>query len=554
MNEGLYRQDKKAGLEHSHAGGNTGSGADGLARTHVVTLLGYLMTRREDDGCGGDGSTRLENTVQTRMKEIVRHRQRNLLRRSQNDKIIKRVVADATESLQRASKVANKGTDKFENTCISADDVVVGGDSMLQVFSQGDEGISGTELPSVKRPLLEITGADFPRIKRTRVELARCNNMSHVLGYSNVATINKYNQIIGEKIRMKNSVKKSINGDIPVASQLLGLSIESGWIIINRSKSVQRKNLKKLRSHCYIVSKNQELRFLKAIDYASLFRLEGKEIVHEPHKFSVAFKNEKLVNRICSDDNMSKVTKCFENGEICLPNHASENEKVRYLLFEKAERDLDKLMATKQIDPVTQMVALRDAFEGIWQLHNSNIAHQDLKPANILDFGSNSFKVCDLGRSTIKDKPFYNKKCLRLGSKTISPPEILYEPKSDFIDYSFEVRRFGVDYFSLGSLTAFLFAGTDVNSLLYDAIGDDYHYSSKKRNYQEVLVILKRRFSRVIDELYENLPIETKDFFIKLIQEFCEPDFCERARKFQQFDKRFLKYYIKGINKLIENA
>ena len=63
---------------------------------------------------------------------------------------------------------------------------------------------------------------------------------------------------------------------------------------------------------------------------------------------------------------------------------------------------------------------------GLQQIHGQGIAHQDLKPSNVLVFNGNNSKIGDFGRSAYKGHipPHENNNVA--GDLTYAPPELLY--------------------------------------------------------------------------------------------------------------------------------
>ena len=99
MNEGLYRQDKKAGLDHSHAGGNTGSGADVLARKFAAERGGCTMEEDVVDG----GCVIKELTCGEVLEGIEREELKGVVQMSQCGEVMK-VVKGNTEVMNEHCK------------------------------------------------------------------------------------------------------------------------------------------------------------------------------------------------------------------------------------------------------------------------------------------------------------------------------------------------------------------------------------------------------------------------------------------------------------------
>ena len=100
---------------------------------------------------------------------------------------------------------------------------------------------------------------------------------------------------------------------------------------------------------------------------------------------------------------------------------------VPYLTFELADGNIKHYVKFQNdLDFSWKLKSLHDVANGLQQLHNIEIIHQDVKPSNILQFRDDS-KLTDLDRSKCKSKKGpYDNYCFS-GDKTYAPIEIYKE-------------------------------------------------------------------------------------------------------------------------------
>ena len=84
---------------------------------------------------------------------------------------------------------------------------------------------------------------------------------------------------------------------------------------------------------------------------------------------------------------MSRVVTAIADGSVTV-NIGGTSEVVQYLIFEKADGDARSFLnASSAFDLAWSLRALHHVTVGLRQMHQSRMAHQDLKPSNVLLFG-----------------------------------------------------------------------------------------------------------------------------------------------------------------------
>lgn len=96
-----------------------------------------------------------------------------------------------------------------------------------------------------------------------------------------------------------------------------------------------------------------------------------------------------------------------------------------FIMFELADGDVRKVIAkASQIDDAWRFNVLHDVAVGLQQLHSKKIAHQDLKPSNVLLFDAEKrgAKIGDLGRASIMGTGASHDQMTIAGAKSYAPP------------------------------------------------------------------------------------------------------------------------------------
>jgi len=187
--------------------------------------------------------------------------------------------------------------------------------------------------------------------------------------------------------------------------------------------------------------------------------------------------------------------------------------------------------ANADLDIAFALRTLHHASVGLSQLHRVNVAHQDLKPSNVLVFRGAGSKVGDLGRAWAKDMPAPHdeaKPCA--GDLTYAPPELLYQQ----ISSDDRVRRFACDMYQLGSLAVFIFTRAHMNALLFSHIAPVHNHNAWGGTYADVLPYVQAAFAETMAEFKGRLPDRMKsgrleDELVLVVSQLCEPDPSKRG-------------------------
>jgi eukaryotic-like serine/threonine-protein kinase len=181
------------------------------------------------------------------------------------------------------------------------------------------------------------------------------------------------------------------------AEQLLGLTLDKDWKVIEKIATPPGATGGYF-SVCYIVeAKDGTKAFLKALDFSKA--LEEADPARFLQAMTEAYNFERDLLAKCNESKMDRVLKAIGDGSVRIPE-AGAVGAVQYLIFELADKDVRLHLAlSKAIDTAWKLRCLHHVATGLLQLHLVGIAHQDLKPSNVLVFDEKSSKVGDLGRA-----------------------------------------------------------------------------------------------------------------------------------------------------------
>lgn len=300
-------------------------------------------------------------------------------------------------------------------------------------------------------------------------------------------------------------------------TRLEGQTLTNGWIV---GPMMKRPDYATggCFSHGYTVTHpDGRTGFLKVIDYSHAMRHPDPALIL--NSMTQAFLFERKLCELCTKKSMTRVVRAIDAGTMRLDS--GFHNVMQYLIFELAEGDVRKhLTVIKSFDDAGALRALHHTCTGLFQLHNSGIAHQDLKPSNMLHFKDEVWKVADLGRASSLGHNAPHDGFPFAGDAGYAPPELLYGQGSD----DWAPRRFGCDAYLLGSMILFMFTGAGMTAQLVDQIDPRLHYTMWGGSYEEVLPYLRDAFGRSLRTAHAALPEHSRDDLLEMISQLCDPD------------------------------
>ena len=187
------------------------------------------------------------------------------------------------------------------------------------------------------------------------------------------------------------------------AHQLAGKELDRGWKVIERIKPPERFS-GGWNSVSYLVQSTAgEQAFLKAFDYRS--HLTTSEPAEETYKVTKAYLYERDMLLQCQGKGLNHIVRILDHGKKRLDDN-DPFSLVQYLILEKADTDIRPFVGHKEKSKLAwTLKMMHQATVATQQLHSKNIAHQDIKPGNLLVFNRAMVKLGDLGSSTQLGNP-----------------------------------------------------------------------------------------------------------------------------------------------------
>ncbi len=304
------------------------------------------------------------------------------------------------------------------------------------------------------------------------------------------------------------------------ASQLLGMTLDGGWKVISPSTSLKHGTGGNFSVGYIVQNEDGREAFLKALDYSSALRAPDPARALEA--LTKAFNFERDVLSKCRG--LDRVVTALADGSVHVSGAAEG--VVQYLIFELAAGDVRaKATISKSFDLAWALRSTHHVATGIRQLHSREIAHQDLKPSNVLVFPDNVSKVSDLGRAAYKGHIPPHDVFTYAGDPTYAPPELRY----GYTDPDWNKRRLGCDAYLLGSMVVFFFTGVGMTSLIEAELQPGHSWRVWGGTYQEVLPYVRTAFTNVVIKFeneiisqYDNSVL--RDDLSEVVKQLCEPD------------------------------
>lgn len=306
------------------------------------------------------------------------------------------------------------------------------------------------------------------------------------------------------------------------AERLLGLELTNGWKVIkhlSRSRLVTGGNF----SSGYVVEREGKRGFLKALDYTRAIRS------HDAAKALASLTNAYIFERDlcikCRNRSLDRVVHALDDGSIEV-DAGEPFSKVQYIIFELADGDIWTRLSG-DFDDAFALRTLHQLATGLKQLHGAGVAHQDVKPSNLLMFGAQSVKLADLGCAASKGEIAPRDGLPVAGDPVYAPPEFLY---GYFNSTNWEARRTGCDVYHLGSMLVFLYTTVGMTTLLAKHIDPAYSHTNFKGSFDVLEPFIIDAFGRAIDEFEASISaVDFRPELISIVKQLCHPNPSKRG-------------------------
>jgi eukaryotic-like serine/threonine-protein kinase len=290
--------------------------------------------------------------------------------------------------------------------------------------------------------------------------------------------------------------------------------------------------------------------FLKALDFSKA--LSAADPLKAMSILTNLVNYEQNLLEICRSKRLSRIVSLIDSG-----NYPASNGgiiPVPYFIMELASGDIyNQLDFSQKIDHLLNLQILHSISAALFQLHYNGIAHQDLKPSNILIIEKSPHKLGDLGRADLRSQPPPYAIMDFAGDPSYAPPEALY--KSVHQDWIF--RRIASDAYQLGSMIVFLYTQLNMTAVMKNHISPKHDWNNWTQTYREVLPYLYVALEKSVDFFKDQVDDKelAKDLS-DIIFQLCDPDPTKRGHP-KSINKRLstisLERYITIFDRLLKN-
>lgn len=346
------------------------------------------------------------------------------------------------------------------------------------------------------------------------------------------------------------------------AAQLLeDKFIGHGWKVTKKYDSTEIKS-GGVYSCCYEVKREidgiEQVGFLKAIDYSDAMKATDNP-VELIQNITNAYQYEKKILTLCLERGLNNIVRLVESGGLDV-EEAPKYPRVEYLILEHADQgDVRNVLSKTEVNFEWKVRSIHQITKALSQLHKIGIAHQDVKPSNVVNFGLEKTKLTDLGsacsKDNIQDELPRHLQDRYSGSFEYSPPELLYGNVSGI----FEERRILCDLYLLGSMIVFYFLDMSMNALLKTNLDRKLWWERPEMygKFEYVKPYLTEAFEKSLSDFRNAIEFEdVKDDLEIALRYLCNPDPSRRGhsknlnQKFNQFGlARFLSTFDRIVKK-----
>lgn len=298
-------------------------------------------------------------------------------------------------------------------------------------------------------------------------------------------------------------------------ANLIGRKTQAGWEVVGKVNFPPDQTGGHF-SECFYVEKDGIRAFMKVIDL-SVYKDIGSVLTG----LSGFDYETRLVSHTTSAG-LSRVVRLLESGSIVVDaaNPVAFLRSLPYLVFERGEGDIRKTVdVSKHVDDRWRFCVLQRAAAALMQLHQTNIAHQDLKPSNVIRISGDNLKLGDLGRSSMRGAAAPHDVLDTPGALAYSPFELTYS----FLLPDWVQRRLATDVFHLGCLMVFVFTNVVLPAAVISRLDTAYRPEKWGDSYEGVVPHIQAALSEVVQEISADFPPLFREELVNLVLDLCNP-------------------------------
>lgn len=265
--------------------------------------------------------------------------------------------------------------------------------------------------------------------------------------------------------------------------------------------------------------------FMKVLDYSRA--LASPNSASELQAMTSAYIFERDLLRKCNKHKLRYVVRIIDAGHYSLPQDLYPEgvytaTAIDYLVLEKADNSVRSMIdLSRAFDYAWALRSLHNVAVGINEMHSIQVAHQDIKPSNILLFDNNKLsKLGDVGRASSLEKPAVHDNYKWAGDSFYTPFELLYgEINSDW-----KVRRFSCDMFMFGNLIMTYFNNISITAAVLNRLPKEMQPGVWTDTYQTILPVIQKEFAECVEYFNTEVDIKLRDELMLMIRQMCNPN------------------------------
>lgn len=261
-------------------------------------------------------------------------------------------------------------------------------------------------------------------------------------------------------------------------------------------------------------------RFVKVVD----FRKRMHEL-HELREILEWAEFEVLMHKACM--RMSNVVRMVAHGELAfLEVGSSDPYNLICVVMELGEGDIkNHVDYAPQGSAYWKLWVLREISLAMVQMERANLAHNDIKPSNVIRFPSEGdrhiVKLGDVGRAVTKSGSGPFDDWIWAGDPRHKPLETLY----GYQESEWQNRSTAADAYMLGNLACFLFAGASMTERIVSSLPSELRPGEFAGGYHDVIDIIRHAWNTVLEEqIFPNIPDGCRDDLSTIIRWLTDPD------------------------------
>jgi serine/threonine protein kinase len=280
------------------------------------------------------------------------------------------------------------------------------------------------------------------------------------------------------------------------AEALEGVALPHGWAVIVKVTPLATATGGMFSVGYVVRHEDGREGFLKVLDYSAA--LLSPDVPRALQAMTEAYNHERDLLLRCRAGRMDRIATPIGYGEVDVGKEFGLLSRVNYLIFQRADGDVRwRMDLDGGFEVAWRLRTLHHVATGLQQLHSHQIAHQDVKPSNILMYsGGAESKVADLGTASLvgHQGPFDDFPVA--GDPTYAPVELLYRQ----VDPDWRRRRFGCDLYLLGGMAVFMFSRVVVTAAILDRLHPGHRPDAWGGDYAGVLPHIRQSWDQVIGD------------------------------------------------------